>query len=449
MLNIKKHLSLTKLTLDGTEWTGDDLASQYHIIRNWLQSFGVTKNSVLLLPGVSNGTLTFLTPVMISLNASVVLTPPINAQDTPSFIELSSAEWICTERPFTTDEIEECGICEIAGVTLHLYKVFHTTKRLFRGNGAVYFTSGTTAASRAVFRDWGKLFAEVKAYQNHLKLSAGNGIVALVPLFHSFGFGSALINSLSLGAHLHCTSQMLPALLRRILMKPHYDLAIASPQTLWLCVQAHDGISETCTIDHVISSGAPLSLDGANSAKKHLGWMVKQQYGSSETGAISVSPQMISDSSSVGQPLEGVTVRISDSGEITVVSDYAAAGYLQDNARGRFLNGVFHPGDSGYFTKAGELVLTGRIDDEVTVSGKRIRLQGLQCFLQDIPGVELARISKVEQDRSVQMLHVELYGSVKISYEEIIEAVREKFGTCPLQIQFCKSGDLSITGVVK
>jgi non-ribosomal peptide synthetase component E (peptide arylation enzyme) len=394
MLNIGVDAPLLsmQLTLDDKQLSREEFAQERDRIGRWLVGHGVTQNAVLLAPGLSNGILTLLTPAVTALNLSLVLTHPSDLKATLYFAHISGAEWLCADAEISDDTYEEVGYYNGVTGSFRLYRLADIAERPFQENGVVYFTSGTTTASRAVFRSWSKLFAEVTAYQKHLNLPNDAEIAALVPLYHSYGFGSALINSLSLGAHMHSTNLLLPASFRKLLCKEYYDLVITSPQTLWLCGKANDEIQGRCKTGLVISSGAPLSIEGAQMAKIKLGWEVRQQYGSSETGAISVSQGDDSATKTVGQPLPGVSVTIAFDNEIEVASAYAATEYLQDNSRGRFADGVFRPGDCGYFNPSGDLVITGRIDDEVTVAGRRIRLLNLQRFLESFAGVELARV---------------------------------------------------------
>lgn len=447
MLNMKEQFLNIQLTLDGKEWSGEEFSHERNRLKDWLSAAGVKPDSVLLLPGLSNGALAFLTPAALSLQVSLVLLPPSESRDISLFVALSGAQWLCSEHKITTNAYEAAGRFEAASTPLWLHRIKCPATRPFSGNGVIYFTSGTTAASRAVFREWDKLFAEVAAYQKHLAVSRHAKILALVPLFHSYGFGSALINALSLGGHLYAASQLMPASLRQLLQTEHYDLAIASPQTLWLCAQAIEETATRCAVKRAISSGAPLSLGAAEAVKKSLGWAVRQQYGSSETGAISVDQCAHSDPSTVGQPLPGVSVTVTANGEIEVVSPYAATRYLQDNARGKFTGGAFRPGDCGHFNLAGALFVTGRVDDEVAVAGKRVRLHELQLFLQALPGVELARVHKNVQNDLVCGLRVELYGEQED--DMVIERITERFGSFPLQVLLRRADDAAMQGVIK
>jgi long-chain acyl-CoA synthetase len=76
----------------------------------------------------------------------------------------------------------------------------------------------------------------------------------------------------------------------------------------------------------------------------------------------------------VGKPLPGVQVRISDSGEILMQSGSVFSGYFRnEEATSTALqDGWLHTGDAGYLEPDGHLVVLGRVGDVVhTAQGER------------------------------------------------------------------------------
>lgn len=87
---------------------------------------------------------------------------------------------------------------------------------------------------------------------------------------------------------------------------------------------------------------------------------------------------------SVGRPIEGIQIKISDEGEVMLKGDTITPGYFRRealNAEAFDADGFFHTGDSGYL-KDGELFLKERIKDLFkTSNGKYVAPQMIESML--------------------------------------------------------------------
>jgi len=106
-----------------------------------------------------------------------------------------------------------------------------------------------------------------------------------------------------------------------------------------------------------------------------LGVKLRQLYGQTESSAFNAM-QDVNEVRlhTVGRPLPGVEVKISDEGEILVKSGSVFAGYYeQPDASAKALqDGWLHTGDAGYVEPDGHLVVLGRVSDVVhTAQGER------------------------------------------------------------------------------
>ena len=106
-----------------------------------------------------------------------------------------------------------------------------------------------------------------------------------------------------------------------------------------------------------------------------LGVKLRQLYGQTESSAFSAL-QDINEVRlhTVGKPMPGVEIKISDSSQILVRSESVFAGYYKQEAASReaLEDGWLHTGDAGYIEPDGHLVVLGRLSEVVyTSKGER------------------------------------------------------------------------------
>ncbi|HET6599694.1 MAG TPA: AMP-binding protein, partial [Burkholderiaceae bacterium] len=106
-----------------------------------------------------------------------------------------------------------------------------------------------------------------------------------------------------------------------------------------------------------------------------LGVNLRQLYGQTESSAFNAA-QDINEVRlhTVGRPLPGVEVRISDSGEVLIRSESVFSGYHEqpDATRETLIDGWLRTGDAGYVEPDGHLVVLGRVSEVVhTARGER------------------------------------------------------------------------------
>lgn len=100
---------------------------------------------------------------------------------------------------------------------------------------------------------------------------------------------------------------------------------------------------------------------------RSLGINLKQLYGSTETSVmVCVQPNGQVKPDTVGPPMEGVEVRILDSGEIVLRCPGLFRSYYKNDAataEAKDAEGWFHTGDAGFFEESGHLKIIDRAKD--------------------------------------------------------------------------------------
>ena len=106
-----------------------------------------------------------------------------------------------------------------------------------------------------------------------------------------------------------------------------------------------------------------------------VGLPITEVYGQTEIGVVTVTRQQPLRQGTVGEPIPGVDLKLSDEGEILVRHPYQFDGYLNKPNRTRetIVDGWVHTGDVGEIDENGQLKITDRIKDIIiTAGGKNI-----------------------------------------------------------------------------
>jgi long-chain acyl-CoA synthetase len=287
---------------------------------------------------------------------------------------------------------------------------------------ALYLTtSGSTGRPKLVPRTHRIALAGAGNVGGALGLPAGRRLLSVIPFHHSNGFSNCLLMPLLHGASLVLMRNFTPAGLVDAVARRRAQVLIASPFLLSLLVDHGAGPEYFSSVDLCISSGAPLSRELAALVKARLGMRVRQLYGSTETGTVSIERDGGSqDEGSVGKPLNGVEVRILDNdggelgagetGEIAVRSGAVMPGYLDDpeeNAR-RYHSGFFLTGDLGRLAPDGSLVIAGRKRRWINLAGVKVDPVEIEQILRMLPQVAECRVDGAAGPRQSEMIRAEI-----------------------------------------
>jgi len=189
-----------------------------------------------------------------------------------------------------------------------------------------------------------------------------------------------------------------------------------------------------------------------------LGIKLRQLYGQTESCAYN-AVQSVDEVRlhTVGRPLPGVELKISDAGEILIRSGSVFSGYfnLEEATRETLEDGWLHTGDAGYLEPDGHLVVLGRVSDVVhTAKGERYIPNYIENRLKFSPYVKDAAVVGRDRDTLAALICIdkeavglwaELRGISYISYadlsqkpqviELVASAVRHVNSTLPEGLQ--------------
>ncbi len=280
---------------------------------------------------------------------------------------------------------------------------------LLRVPAMTWFTSGSTGLPRPVSRTHGAIVACVEQRLASLPLPTGLGVVSGDSLAHGQGFIQFLLCCRMGGPFALLDSFNIRGTLDAI-ARPEFGLWFTTPQMADLLTRVPlEGRTPVappfCFVAGLVARRT------ADAFAARFGQTVRQAYGSSEAGPVSLDAGDETEVrfGSVGRPARGVEVRIGDTpsaplgsagpGRIWIRSAGQMAGYgfFPDLDRSELVDGWVPTRDLGQLTADGYLTLAGRMDDCVRVHGGRlVNLALVSSRLRDADGVTDAIALPVE-----------------------------------------------------
>ncbi|MBZ4020299.1 hypothetical protein CCS38_32135 [Streptomyces purpurogeneiscleroticus] len=364
--------------------------------------------------------------------------------------------------------------------------------------GLLQFTSGTTAASRAVPVTQAQLIANIAATRAHTGSGASDVYVSWLPLYHDMGIVS-LAGMAASGTNIVLmpteTFMEQPACWMRtvsdyggtITAAPNFAYGLAAkvqslrPAALNLS-QLRVAINGAEAIDPVVLAGAQYVLGEVGFGPTSMCPM----YGLAEatlavTGSNHVTPAQVIEPLdapdaanrpgdarparplvSCGTPVPGteVIIRAEDGsllpagavGEVLVKGPGVTPGYWSAGGHvdsGNLLpDGYLATGDLG-FLDSGELVICGRIKDMVIAGGRNLYPEDYEVVTERVQGVRAGNVvafSLPGQERMVVVAEGRGTGSVLQDVgERVMESLRQSAEHAPHEVVFIKPGTLPKT----
>lgn len=319
-------------------------------------------------------------------------------------------------------------------------------------------TSGSSGEPRLVARSAAAVEANTRHVAEALQVTPEDRFLAVVPFWHANGFSNCLLTPLSRGASVVTLSRFLPRQVLETVAAEQVTVVIASPFVFRAFAQVLAAAGELLAglggVRSWISSGAALPEELERALRGH-GIPVRQLYGSSETGTLCLSDPGCAgpgdtEPGCVGRPLPGVELRLVDArgtpaqpgeaGEVQVRSPALFDGYVADASSrpSRTPDGYYAMGDIGRWNAAGELVLLGRSDAMINVSGVKVDPREVQAVLESMPAVEEALVHGRADATGLQQIRALVVARSELSSEEVLAYCRGRLAEykLPRAIEF-------------
>jgi long-chain acyl-CoA synthetase len=287
----------------------------------------------------------------------------------------------------------------------------------------IIFTSGTTSDPKGVVHTHRNVLAslqpiedEIAKYRKYERWFHPLRFLHSLPLSHVFGQFMGLWTPGVLSAEVHFSGQLEPSRMIELIRRERISVLIAVPRVLqllrahflarfdWLAAEIER--SKDLSIAKrfwrfrrvhralgwkfwaVISGGATLPEE-LEEFWTGVGFALIQGYGMTETSAlVTLNHPFRIGHGTIGKPLPGREVRLSDEGEILVRGDVLAGAMWQNGAMRSREGEWLATGDLAVRNEQGELRFTGRKGDLiVTAAGMNVHPVDLEDALMKQPGV--------------------------------------------------------------
>lgn len=288
---------------------------------------------------------------------------------------------------------------------------------------AIFFTSGTTGISKGVMLSHRNMAQDINfACKNFI---LGGDTLAVLPFHHTFGLITAIFMVFNYRKSVYINSSL------KYLLK---ELEVVKPQTMFLVplfvenfykriiatarksgkekilktimknsdvlLRLHmdfrkkffKDIQKTFggNLEFIICGGAPLNEHYVK-AFRTFGINILNGYGITECSPVlSVNRNEYWRDGSVGQILDGVSIKVSEEGEILAKGENVMGGYYKDevSTKKSLIDGWYHTGDLGYVDEDGFLFITGREKNLIILSnGENVSPEELEMYVGVIPFV--------------------------------------------------------------
>jgi len=284
---------------------------------------------------------------------------------------------------------------------------------------ALVYTSGTTGTSKGAILTHNNFAANALNLLTCWQITSQDRFLLALPLFHVHALGNGLHCWLISG----CRMRLLERFEHQTAVQQFLDFR---PTLFFGVPTVYVRLLETPPdAARQIGNGMRLFVSGSAPLPAHVleefrglfGHTILERYGMTET-IMNISNPYVGERrpGSVGLPLPGVSVRLSDSGEILLRGPNVFSGYWkrEDATRDAFVDGWFKTGDIASRSEDGYFSLSGRKSDLIISGGFNIYPREIEEFLMEQPEIIEAAVVG-EPDR--------LRGEIPVAYIVVRETI--------------------------
>ncbi|MGA3203285.1 MAG: AMP-binding protein [Bryobacteraceae bacterium] len=262
---------------------------------------------------------------------------------------------------------------------------------------ALVYTSGTTGTSKGAILTHNNFAANALNLLTCWQITHQDRFLLALPLFHVHALGNGLHCWLISGCRMRLLERFEHQTAAAQFLDFRPSLFFGVPTIYVRLLETDPEIARQigAKMRLFVSGSAPLPAQVLEQFRDLFGHTILERYGMTET-IMNISNPYVGERrpGSVGLPLPGVSVRLSDSGEILLKGPNVFAGYWKrdDATRDAFVDGWFKTGDIATRSADGYYTLSGRKSDLIISGGFNIYPREIEEFLMEQPEIVEAAV---------------------------------------------------------
>jgi long-chain acyl-CoA synthetase len=329
----------------------------------------------------------------------------------------------CDEVPFDEDAINED---DVAGL---------------------FYTGGTTGASKGVMLTHRNLLANSYNLQMSVPVAFDDVVLVMSPLFHAAGSAS-LLQSIAVGARLVVLPLFDPGAALDLVARERVSATLGVPTMVAATVEEQLARPrDVSSLKVYAHGGSPIASEVVRRGR--LGFPSTEfvhLYGATETGPLITTMRNEADQlgtareKASGQSVVGVEVVIRDSsgvplpdgsvGEVTVRGNNIMKGYWNkpEQTAAALRDGWYWSGDVGRLDSEGYLFLLDRSKDMIISGGENVYCTEVEDAIYSHPAVLEATVFGIPHEKWGEAVHAVVVLRAAASADELIEHCRSRIG---------------------
>ncbi|KPL19760.1 MAG: hypothetical protein AMJ93_13000 [Anaerolineae bacterium SM23_84] len=328
------------------------------------------------------------------------------------------------------------------------------------------FSSGSTGTPKKIARTHRHLLYELDSLVHALDVKNTDRFIGVAPFSHVNGLVRSMMCSQHAGAALYPVAQFERRAVAGLVEDSRISVFIAVPFMFSTLAQGRFyRRPDFSSLRYCISSSAPMPSKHNRQFHERFGMYVRQLYGSTETGTISVNlgHDIENTLDSVGTPIRGVEVEVfaddgriaepGSMGEFAVKSPTAISGYqsLEELNKQVFRNGYFFIGDLGKKDDQARLYLIGRKKFFINKAGFKIDPREIEELLESHHKVDEVVVIGVPRAYGDEKVKAIIVPSAPCTEDEIVSYCRGRIADfkIPSVVEFRDSLPKSPTGKIR
>ena len=327
----------------------------------------------------------------------------------------------------------------------------------------IQYTSGSTGAPKRVIRTHENLLFELERLQSTFGLGPADRLLGAAPFTHVNGLVRTMLTSMYVGATLFpmATFDRRKALATITEHRITYFGAVPYMFVL-LADSPLRGEVDLSSLRVAFSASAPLLPDDNRRFREKYGIGIRQLYGSTETGTISVNMHDDTETciDSVGAPLPDVTITVIGDdgnpvdagveGEVMITSPGAITAYAgnAEASAASFRDGSYLSGDLGRMNEDGCLVLTGRKKFLINRGGFKVNPLEVEDAIMSHPSVREVAVYGAPSAHGDDVVQCAVVVDGECTQKDILDHCRERIADykIPSRVAFMDALPKSDTG---